>query len=477
MFTCDYKKLRLSFNEFFDAESKKTPDYDEFCLLELKDGRFTAGRWCPDDYEDKESFLGRFIRGTADTIEADQVAKWHSLSNYDLTECLEKAEINKINLGAKKENAYTRIFKGFKSLKDKRYPKEEQYCLLILSNGGLAGGRWDKLGRGKGLFIYAPALASYGMDEVWAWTALSPDKFFEIEQEEERERKQEKKLNKNPSLDPDRFKYGTDIDVYYQKACDKLRKEYPWATVTQMKKQKPWEIVASHGEYVFGQTTASYKGSDIVEECEAGATADEFIDFLCEYSKESVKASDPKARFKYGFDIEVYLKMAYDNVKKDYRWLNKTILKDAWRYAIKQVDGDWEFVRAFKGERKYTVFNCDSAERFIENVEYDYRNTALRANPAVATYALSFGSIEINGWYLERYEFSRLKTGDYKALVQAGNRTTGGTREFFITPYCFEAKTYEEFLDRYLEIVPGRSFGLNKEDLLSDEKLKAFLGY
>ena len=39
-------------------------------------------------------------------------------------------------------------------------------------------------------------------------------------------------------------------------------------------------------------------------------------------------------------------------------------------------------------------------------------------------------------------------TGDYKALVQAGNRTTGGTREFFITPYCFEAGTYEEFLDR-----------------------------
>ena len=61
--------------------------------------------------------------------------------------------------------------------------------------------------------------------------------------------------------------------------------------------------------------------------------------------------------------------------------------------------------------------------------------------------------------------------------MQAGNRTTGGTREFFITPYCFEAKTYEEFLDRYLEIVPGRSFGLSKEDLLSDEKLKTFLGY
>ena len=54
---------------------------------------------------------------------------------------------------------------------------------------------------------------------------------------------------------------------------------------------------------------------------------------------------------------------------------------------------------------------------------------------------------------------------------------TGGSREFFITPYCFEAKTYDEFLDRYLEIVPGRSFGIYKEDLLKDTEQQSFLGY
>ena len=37
--------------------------------------------------------------------------------------------------------------------------------------------------------------------------------------------------------------------------------------------------------------------------------------------------------------------------------------------------------------------------------------------------------------------------------------------------------TYEEFLDRYLKIVPGASFGIYKEDLLPDSKLKKFLGY
>jgi hypothetical protein len=54
---------------------------------------------------------------------------------------------------------------------------------------------------------------------------------------------------------------------------------------------------------------------------------------------------------------------------------------------------------------------------------------------------------------------------------------TGGSREFFITPYCFETDSYEEFLDRYLEIVPGASFGIFKKDLLSDSKLQKFLGY
>ena len=98
-------------------------------------------------------------------------------------------------------------------------------------------------------------------------------------------------------------------------------------------------------------------------------------------------------------------------------------------------------------------------------------------NPVVEIHEMKFGSIEIHGWHLEWYKFFKLKSGDYKVSVQAGDRTTGGTREFFITPYCFEAKTYEEFLDRYLKIVPGESFGLLKKDLLKDVKLKEFLGY
>ena len=123
------------------------------------------------------------------------------------------------------------------------------------------------------------------------------------------------------------------------------------------------------------------------------------------------------------------------------------------------------------------MLDCGSAEKFIENVEHDYQTAALRANPVTAQYSVPFGKVDLHGWYLEKYVFSKLKTGDYKVYVQAGDRVTGGSREFFITPYCFEAKTYEEFLDRYLQIVPGGSFGIFKEDLLNDVKLKKFLGY
>ena len=113
----------------------------------------------------------------------------------------------------------------------------------------------------------------------------------------------------------------------------------------------------------------------------------------------------------------------------------------------------------------------------MKNMEYEFQEAALKENPVVAEYAVPFGSVVANGWCLEKYIVYKLKSGDYKVFVQAGDRTAGGSREFFITPDCFEAKTYDEFLERYLEIVPGSSFGLNKQDLAPDMELKKFFGY
>ncbi len=476
MFICDHKNLVLCFNDLKKMTNKDLPQYGEYCLLELKDGSLTAGDWHPSG--NGKTKAGKFIRGTADTVSSEEVARWQSLDRYNLSNCLEEENIRYINMGLPREGGYKVEIKNFKSLKDRKFPKSEQFCLLILKNGNVAAGRWDQWKKNKdGTFIYAPALASYSMDEVWAWTPLSPDVFSIREEESENEEKREKELNRNPSTDPVKFKYGTDIGVYYEKALEKLRAEYPWATLVQMKKKQEWKIVPCHGKYVFGQVNESYPGKSFVTECENVSTADEFIDFLCEYAKESVVNSNPEVKFTYGLDINVYIDKAYENVKKDYRWFNREILKKCTKYAIKQVDGEWEFVSKWNSKDPYRVYDTPSADRFIENLEYEYQSAALRANPVVKVYAVKFGSIDLNGWWLERYEFSKLKTGDYKVSVQAGDRVTGGGRDFFITPYCFEAKTYEEFLDRYLEIVPGHSFGLYKEDLIHDAKLREFLGY
>ncbi len=478
MFVVNYKDLSLSFNEFHDISDKDMPQYGEFCLLELKNGDFTAGSWHPSG--NGQGASGEFIRGTADAIKSEEVERWHSLERYDLTESLEEEGVNWINLGPEKEDCRSVQFEGFKSFADKKNPKDEQYCLLIMKDGSLAAGRWNKWRHeAGGAFIYSSALASHASDKVWAWTPLGVDQFFAMELEREKEKRREKKLNKNPSTDPELFKYGTDINVYYEKALEKLRKEFCWASLAMMRKCTPvWQIAPLHGKYVFGQISKSYyDDSDIVTPWTEGTTADEFIDFLCRYTHDTVEKSNPEEKFKFGTDINVYLEKAFNHVKKDYHWLDKKMLRKNCQYDIQKVDGDLEFVRKYWNEGGYSVFDAESAERFIECVESEYQSAALHANETVASYAPPFGHVSLHGWNLESYVFYRLKSGDYKVSVTAGNRTTGGSREFFITPDCFEAKTYEEFLDRYLEIVPDYSFGLGKKELLPNRDLKKFLGY
>ncbi len=88
MFVVDYKNLRLSFNDFHIVADKGMPQYGEYCLLELKTGDYTAGGWLPSG--NGRTATGKFIRGTADTVDSEKVARWHSLDRYDLTESPEK---------------------------------------------------------------------------------------------------------------------------------------------------------------------------------------------------------------------------------------------------------------------------------------------------------------------------------------------------------------------------------------------------
>ena len=95
MFNVDHKDLTLSFNEFHDVSVNDMPQYGEYCLLELKTGAYTAGGWSPSG--GRHVAAGQFIRGTAETVDIEEVARWHSLDRYDLTESLEDKETNWIN--------------------------------------------------------------------------------------------------------------------------------------------------------------------------------------------------------------------------------------------------------------------------------------------------------------------------------------------------------------------------------------------
>ena len=477
MFKCDYTKLTLSFNNFHDLKVGDQPDYGEFCLLELKDGRHTGGSWCSKGDGKSNIVEGEFIRGTADTVDASEVSKWHELNRYNASNCMDDDSVEWINVGPEKEDAYSLQLSDFKSTEMGEFPREEQYCFLILTDGSLAVGRWNEYSSGDGAFIYAPALSSYSMDKVWVWAPLSNDDVFDREEEARREREHEDELNRNPTVDPKLFRYGTDIKVYYEKACEKLKKDYPWASVEIMKKKQEYVIAPRHGKYVFGRDDGTYDGRKVIWQWNDGTTSEEFIDFLCDYTRDTVKNNNPDEKFSLGLDIEPYLKKAYENVKRDYTWFEESMITT--HYAIEKCRGELEFTVWYKDGGEHFVCDCAKADDFIESVEHDYQEAALRANPVVGSHSVpvsKVGHVDMHGWNLENYTFYKLKTGDYKVSVTAGDRVAGGSREFFIMPSCFEAKTYGEFLDRYLEIVSA-SFGLAKENLMKDEELKKFLGF
>ena len=60
-------------------------------------------------------------------------------------------------------------------------------------------------------------------------------------------------------------------------------------------------------------------------------------------------------------------------------------------------------------------------------------------------------------------------------MIQAGNRYTGGNREFFLPDSFFDG-SFEDFVERYNDFVPG-PFRIDPDFLETVPGLKAFLGF
>lgn len=197
------------------------------------------------------------------------------------------------------------------------------------------------------------------------------------------------------------------------------------------------------------------------------------------------------AKFEYGYDVNIYIQKAVERFRQDYHyhWADKSLFGEQYRYAIEEENGKHHYVRYVRYSRRqvekevldvkpdFPYDKVKNAEDFIARIVSDNEYEMLAQNPKVANYKVQFKpGTDAGGWNLEHYEFNRHKTGDYSAFVQAGDRTTGGSRDFFIPP-DYLTGTFEEFLDKYSDLVPGRHFGLYKEDLEKDEGLKKFLGF
>ena len=187
-------------------------------------------------------------------------------------------------------------------------------------------------------------------------------------------------------------------------------------------------------------------------------------------------------KFPYGYDVNVYIDKAFEQMKELYPWAERSMLNEHWSYAIeKKENGRYAFVTYYKwsdGKTERQVLDCDN-EGFTRTLIDHHDGWVERENPVkdiLKCIDLIPCGTMICGWYMECYEFRSHEKGGYSVFLQGGDRTAGGSRTIFIPPAYFKM-SWDEFLDKYVELVPPCAFYLGKDELKDAPGLKAFLGF
>ena len=183
-------------------------------------------------------------------------------------------------------------------------------------------------------------------------------------------------------------------------------------------------------------------------------------------------------KFPYGYDVDAYIDKAFEQMKKDFPWSTRDMIAEQQYLGIAKVGGDYQYVRYYSmsdGMLSPRPMNVDSQE-FIRRLANGHERALEHANP-VKNYINVPASCRCRGdWFLEIYRIQKHEKGGYSAYVQAGNRSAGGSRTFFI-PASYLKLPWEEFLDKYLDLVSPGPFYVGRDDLKKAEGLKEFLGY
>ena len=182
-------------------------------------------------------------------------------------------------------------------------------------------------------------------------------------------------------------------------------------------------------------------------------------------------------KFPYGYNVDKYIDKAIEKMKYTYPWVNKKIFDKRYKYSIEKIDNNYEYISTYHYNKETirNILKCDG-EKFIQEIIYNQEYAVEEANPVKEVFKVPGQSGKIlHDWHLENYEFRSHVLGGYSVFCQAGDRVTGGSRTFFIPNDYFKGD-YNEFLDKYIKLVPP-SFGFTKDELLNIPELKTFLGY
>jgi hypothetical protein len=185
-----------------------------------------------------------------------------------------------------------------------------------------------------------------------------------------------------------------------------------------------------------------------------------------------------KEKFPYGYDVNAYIDKAFEQMKQDFPWATREMIAKNTYWGIEKVGDDYQYVSyssQYDGTLKAYPENID-CEEFIRRLASDHDWDLERANPVKESIDVPSSSKCSGGWYLEIYRIQKHKLGGYSAYVQAGNRSAGGSRTFFI-PGSYFKLSWEEFLDKYMDLVPPGPFYVSRADLENAKGVKEFLGF
>ena len=183
-------------------------------------------------------------------------------------------------------------------------------------------------------------------------------------------------------------------------------------------------------------------------------------------------------KFPYGYDVNAYIDKAFELMKQDFSWATRDMIAEHTNYGIEKVGDDYEYVSyhsRYDGTLKPYPENIDCDE-FIRRLVSGHDWELEHGNPVKETFDVQATCRCSGDWNLEIYRIQKHKLGGYSAYIQAGNRSAGGSRTFFI-PSSYLQLPWEEFLDKYLDLVIPGSYYVGRADLERDPRIKEFLGF